>query len=67
MYPLQHILTFLDMSRKIFKGILPSTGKAFLHWLQKELQSYIYKKQKIFSKKQKGFRDGLSHSTPQKS
>jgi len=25
------------------------------------------KKQKIFSKKQKGFRDGLSYSTPQKS
>jgi len=28
---------------------------------------YINKKQKFFSKKQKGFRDGLSHSTPQKS
>ena len=28
---------------------------------------YIYKKQKIFSEKQKGFRDGLSYSTPQKS
>ena len=27
----------------------------------------IYKKQKIFSEKQKGFRDGLSYSTPQKS
>ena len=26
-----------------------------------------YKKQKIFSEKQKGFRDGLSYSTPQKS
>ena len=25
------------------------------------------KKQKIFSEKQKGFRDGLSYSTPQKS
>jgi len=25
------------------------------------------KKQKIFSKKQKGFRDGLSYTTPQKS
>jgi len=28
--------------------------------------SYCYK-QKIFSKKQNGFRDGLSYSTPQKS
>jgi len=27
----------------------------------------LYKKQNIFSKKQKGFRDGLSYSTPQKS
>jgi len=26
-----------------------------------------YKKRKIFSEKQKGFRDGLSYSTPQKS
>jgi len=26
-----------------------------------------HKKQKIFSEKQKGFRDGLSYSTPQKS
>ena len=29
--------------------------------------NYIHKKQKIFSEKQKGFRDGLSYSTPQKS
>ena len=29
--------------------------------------SIIYKKQKIFSEKLKGFRDGLSYSTPQKS
>jgi len=27
----------------------------------------VNKKQKIFSEKQKGFRDGLSYSTPQKS
>jgi len=27
----------------------------------------LYKKQKIFSEKQKGFRDGLSYSTPQES
>jgi len=26
----------------------------------------VYKNQKIFSEKQKGFRDGLSYSTPQK-
>jgi len=43
MYPLQHILTLLDMLRKIIKGILPSTGKAFLHWLPKELQPFINK------------------------
>ena len=29
--------------------------------------SFINKKQKIFSEKQKGFRDGLSYPTPQKS
>jgi len=29
--------------------------------------SFFYKKQKNFSEKQKGFRDGLSYSTPQKS
>jgi len=28
---------------------------------------WYYKKQKIFFEKQKGFRDGLSYSTPQKS
>ena len=28
---------------------------------------YLDKKQKIFSEKQKGFRDGLSYTTPQKS
>jgi len=32
-----------------------------------ESLSHMYKKQKIFSEKQKGFRDGLSYSTPQKS
>jgi len=31
------------------------------------LHMNVYKKQKIFSEKQKGFRDGLSYSTPQKS
>jgi len=29
--------------------------------------AYYYKKQKTFPEKQKGFRDGLSYSTPQKS
>jgi len=29
-------------------------------------KNLINKKQKIFSAKQKGFRDGLSYSTPQK-
>jgi len=28
--------------------------------------NHVYKKRKIFSEKQKGFRDGLSYSTPQK-
>jgi len=34
---------------------------------QKEWKPTIHKKQKNFSKKQKGFRDGLSYSTPQES
>jgi len=29
------------------------------------LHMNVYKKQKIFSEPQKGFRDGLSYSTPQ--
>jgi len=35
-------------------------------WLVGFVVLYIYKKQNIFSEKKKGFRDGLSYSTPQK-
>jgi len=41
-----------------------------LPWLfvwQEVHRVHNYKKPKIFSEKQKGFRDGLSYSTPQKS
>jgi len=39
----------------------------FMYTLHCKKKFNYYKKQNIFSEKQKGFRDGLSYSTPQKS
>jgi len=50
------------VSLKTQAFLLPQAGYTF-HALYKKL---TIKKQKNFSEKQKGFRDGLSYSTPQK-